>query len=92
MRLPRSLREGGSSERRCAMIGLPGIDDCPQCGYDERNCMCDDEDFMDSLDCTHCGGDGICDDGADPLWSCPAEAHCCHACNGSGKRRDQVIF
>jgi DnaJ-class molecular chaperone len=47
---------------------------------------------MDELDCTHCDGDGICDDGADPLWSCPSEAHFCHACNGSGKRRDQVIF
>lgn len=67
-------------------------DPCVHCGYDEANCMCDDEDFMDNLDCTHCGGDGLCDDGADPLWSCPPEAHFCHACNGSGKRRDQVIF
>ena len=70
----------------------PVNDPCVHCGYDDLNCRCDDEDFMDNLDCTHCGGDGLCDDGADPLWSCPPEAHFCHACNGSGKRRDQVIF
>ena len=65
--------------------------ECEYCGYHESNCHCD-VDFMDDLECTHCGGDGICDDGADPLWSCPPEAHLCHACNGTGKRRDQVIF
>lgn len=65
---------------------------CFDCGYDALNCMCDDEDFMDNLECTHCGGDGECDDGADPLLTCPCEPHTCHACNGSGKRRDQVIL
>lgn len=37
-------------------------DPCVHCGYDEENCICDDEDFMDNLDCTHCGGTGECDD------------------------------
>lgn len=64
--------------------------ECSYCGdVEEDNCHCDDR---DDLDCTHCGGDGICDDGADPLWSCPPEPHFCHACKGTGNRRDQVIF
>jgi hypothetical protein len=46
----------------------------------------------DDLECTHCGGDGLCWDGADPLGNCPDDAHRCHACNGSGKRRDQTLF
>ncbi len=79
-------------ESRSSPIGITAREECIYCGYDELNCMCDDEDFMDSLDCTHCGGDGLCDDGADPLWSCPPEAHFCHACNGSGRRRDQTIW
>lgn len=64
--------------------------ECPDCGYDEANCRCGD--FEDEWDCTHCGGEGTCEDGADPLLTCPYEPHACHACNGSGKRRDQVIF
>jgi DnaJ-class molecular chaperone len=54
------------------------------------------DDFADDggheLECTHCGGEGTCDDGADPLLTCPDELHPCHACKGSGLRRDQVIF
>lgn len=50
------------------------------------------DDFGDELDCTHCGGEGACDDGSDPLVTCPEEIHCCHACNGSGLRRDQTIW
>jgi hypothetical protein len=46
----------------------------------------------DDLECTHCGGEGTCDDGADPLWSCPDELHSCHACGGSGNRKDQRVF
>jgi hypothetical protein len=42
--------------------------------------------------CTHCGGDGLCWDGADPLGDCPDEMHACHACGGSGKRKDQRVF
>lgn len=42
--------------------------------------------------CTHCNGEGICTDGADPLGDCPDEPHRCHACDGSGDRENQVIF
>lgn len=52
----------------------------------------DTEYSQEDLECTHCGGDGSCEDGADPLGNCPDESHSCHACNGSGKRRDQTIF
>jgi DnaJ-class molecular chaperone len=46
----------------------------------------------DDLSCTHCGGEGFCWDGADPLGDCPDDIHNCHACNGSGRQKDQVIF
>lgn len=48
----------------------------------------DDEEF----DCTHCGGEGECEEGSDPLGRCPEEPHPCHACGGSGDRKDQTIF
>jgi len=53
-----------------------------------------DEAYDDGFDleCTHCGGEGTCYDGSDPLGDCPDEEHPCHACYGSGKRRDQTIF
>jgi DnaJ-class molecular chaperone len=59
------------------------------CGY-ELNCQCDD-DFMDDLDCTHCGGEGE-QENDDPLrygdvWMVP-----CVACRGTGNRRDQWLF
>jgi hypothetical protein len=41
------------------IVGHRPPEDCPDCGYDELNCRCDDVDFMDELDCTHCGGDGV---------------------------------
>lgn len=44
------------------------------------------------LECTHCGGEGLCWDGSDPLGNCPDEPHRCHACGGSGNRRDQTLF
>lgn len=67
-----------------------GDDFCPDCGFVDCGCY-DDSD--DDLECTHCGGDGICDDGYDDIGgSCPSEAHFCHACRGTGNRRDQVIF
>lgn len=50
------------------------------------------DDFGYELECTHCNGDGTCDDGADPLADCTDELHNCHACGGSGKHRDQRIF
>lgn len=43
-------------------------------------------------ECTHCGGEGTCDANADPLWDCDDNPHPCHACSGSGNRRDQRIF
>lgn len=42
--------------------------------------------------CSHCGGEGTCYDGSDPLGDCPDEPHDCHACGGSGRAEDQVIW
>lgn len=42
--------------------------------------------------CTHCGGEGLCWDGSDPLGDCPDDPHRCHACGGSGRGCDQTIF
>jgi DnaJ-class molecular chaperone len=66
----------------CAIWG-----DCVQPYRDEDF---DDEGFV--LTCTHCGGEGTCDANADPLWDCGYVDHPCHACGGSGERRDQRIF
>lgn len=74
---------------------------CPGCGWNmptaDGYCLdCaapdDDYDYGEDYDCTHCGGEGDCMDGADPLGNCPEEPHRCHACDGSGRRRDQRIF
>jgi DnaJ-class molecular chaperone len=46
----------------------------------------------EELDCTHCGGEGICEEGSDPLVTCPETPHRCHACGGTGRRSDQRIF
>lgn len=61
---------------------------------DERFDDDDDYDggFGGEESCTHCGGEGICMDGSDPLGNCPDRPHRCHACGGSGAREDQVIF
>jgi hypothetical protein len=74
-----------------AALLMAMTDECMDCGLDERNCQCEDEDF-DDWDCTHCGGDGTCDANANPLWDCDEQPHTCHACRGTGRRRDQVIF
>lgn len=77
---------------------------CPSCGYGVPtsdgyciNCVApeDDPDWENDdgeLECTHCGGDGTCDEGSDPLGNCPEDVHRCHACGGSGNRKDQTIF
>lgn len=55
----------------------------------------DDDDHDDDgfdLECTHCGGEGLCWDGSDPLGNCPDAPHRCHACGGSGNRKDQTVF
>ncbi len=44
------------------------------------------------LRCTHCAGEGDCDANLNPLWDCDDNPHPCHACGGSGERRDQRIF
>lgn len=51
-----------------------------------------EDEFGQEWDCTHCGGEGLCWDGSDPLGNCPDEPHRCHACGGSGNRRDQTVF
>jgi DnaJ-class molecular chaperone len=51
-----------------------------------------DDDSGEEWDCTHCAGEGTCDDNANPLWDCDDHLHSCHACGGSGKRSDQRIF
>lgn len=50
------------------------------------------DDFGYELECTHCGGAGLCEANSDPMWDCDDRPHPCHACDGSGLRRDQVIF
>lgn len=52
----------------------------------------EDDDWGEEWACTHCGGDGLCCDGADPLGNCPDDYHRCHACHGSGRRKDQTLF
>jgi DnaJ-class molecular chaperone len=42
--------------------------------------------------CTHCGGSGECDANANPMWDCDDQPHRCHACRGSGDRKDQTVF
>lgn len=50
----------------------------------------DDEGFV--LACTHCNGEGTCDANSDPLGDCGELDHPCHACGGSGDRRNQRVF
>lgn len=50
------------------------------------------DEFGNDLECTICGGEGTCDANADPLWDCDDSIHDCHACRGSGMRRDQSYF
>lgn len=50
----------------------------------------DDEDFGDEYACTHCGGEGEIEND-DPLWYV-GDFIPCHACGGTGNRRDQRIF
>ena len=46
------------------------------------------DDFGDELECIVCGGNGDCDDNANPLWDCDDQLHDCHSCGGTGMRRD----
>jgi hypothetical protein len=59
----------------------------------ERSTVEYDDDYgSDDLECTHCAGEGLCWDGSDPLGNCSDDPHRCHACGGSGNRKDQTIF
>ena len=62
---------------------------CESCDWLVSHCQCDEYDD-DEAACTHCGGEGTCEAGCDPGWY--DDIHACHACNGTGNRRDQVIF
>lgn len=82
---------------RCAISSSCGT--CDFCGCHFRSerdafahCCAAMQEYEDDPGCTHCNGEGLCWDGADPLGDCPDEMHRCHACNGSGHRKDQVIF
>lgn len=57
-----------------------------------EECSCEQYSFDENYACTHCGGEGQCCDGADPLGDCPDDYHPCHACRGSGARKDQVVY
>ncbi len=61
-------------------------------GTDQRDRAIEDLAWDAEWACTHCGGEGLCWDGSDPLGDCPDEPHPCHACDGSGRRDDQRIF
>jgi len=52
----------------------------------------EDEMWECEWECTYCGGEGTCEEGSDPLLTCPDDPHPCHACGGSGDRKDQTIF
>jgi hypothetical protein len=65
---------------------------CDECGLWIENCRCGEDVDDDDFECTHCGGEGLCDANANPLWDCDDQFHACHACGGSGKRSDQRIF
>lgn len=67
-------------------IGEPRVDPPTEYEYDF-----DDDDGGEEY-CTHCNGEGYCTTGADPLGDCPDEPHRCHACHGSGERKDQTVF
>lgn len=82
---------------RCTMsgVGYCRIEDADSGHVYYDNGTLDDfsgPDFDDERDCTHCGGEGTCDEGSDPLGNCPEDPHRCHACAGSGRRADQTIF
>lgn len=81
-------------------VGPPTIEICPSCGWNQAtsdgyclDCarLAEDDGEYD-VGCSHCGGEGLCYDGSDPLGNCPDEMHDCHACGGSGRGKDQVIF
>lgn len=54
----------------------------------------DDFELDDEYDCTRCDGEGACQDDVDPIGldDCEPVPHPCHACGGSGRRSDQVVF
>lgn len=71
------------------MAADPTASTCPDCGWFLSDCQCYEHPDDDGP-CSHCGGEGDCACGMDPLWY--DEIHPCHACNGTGNARDQVIW
>lgn len=73
-------------------------DRCPDCGWVESFCQCDEDDYdvPDDYDCSWCGGEGEFWGnelpGYDPGWHLPDQLYPCPACKGTGNRRDQVLF
>lgn len=64
---------------------------CPDCGLDEHDCACLDEDVDPSeTDCLWCGGDGEIE-GDDPCWDL-GEMIPCPSCHGSGLRKDMTLW
>ena len=79
--MPESSQSGSAAPCHCGSLDHHPMQ-CPHDDYDDGH----------DLECTHCGGEGLCWDGSDPLGDCPDEPHRCHACGGSGDRKDQTIF
>jgi hypothetical protein len=73
-------------------VGGTACEACWTCGTFTASATCSPDYYGGEDVCTHCNGEGLCMDGADPLHSCPDEPHRCHACGGSGDRKHQVIF
>lgn len=63
---------------------------CPYCDWLVSECQCFGDEVDDDAECSHCSGEGTCESGCDPGWY--DDIHPCHACNGTGLARDQVIW
>jgi DnaJ-class molecular chaperone len=49
------------------------------------------EEWDEEAPCTHCLGEGV-REGDRPGWDNPGELVNCRSCNGTGLRREQVVF
>lgn len=64
---------------------------CLDCGWPLSDCQCFGDDIEDDdAACSHCSGEGTCENGCDPGWY--DDIHPCHACSGTGRAKDQVIW
>lgn len=86
------LKERGSGETAAPADAAHGLmQPTPAIATDSPHDPYED-DFGNEFECTHCNGDGDCDANANPLWDCDDDLHQCHACGGSGLRKDQRVF